>query len=270
MDPLSDDVIRRLVTLYGDFIAENGEAIGKPDLVLPNGDFFPDEFAPDADSVVSLLRRMLSYAPLSPDLDIRLRFLEQGEEGGSSCGPCGCGPSSDGAKGGAKAGNVTETDHGYVIDLNVADVGHATVLTTALARSIGEIVVHEAGEEIAARAIAVRAEVAAVASGFGVLLANGAYIYGKSCGGARVVQATRLSVEEIAHLLALFARQHEVKPSHARAELDPTAREAFDLALAWADSNGDIATALRDHPASLAAGYFKIQPTRFGLGRIFA
>lgn len=267
MDPLSDDVIRRLVTLYGDFIAENGEAIGTPDLVLPNGDFFPDDFERDAESVVNLLRRMLSYAPLSPDLDIRLRFVEPDEENGSSCGPCGCGPS---AKDGAAQSNVTETDHGYVIDLNVADIGHATVLTTALARSIGEIVVHESGEEIAARAIAVRAEIAAVASGFGVLLANGAYIYGKSCGGARVVQATRLSVEEHAHLLALFLRQHEIKPSVARSELDPTAREAFDVALAWADSNRDIATALRDHPASLAAGYFKIQPAGLGLRRIFA
>jgi hypothetical protein len=261
VDPLSDDVARRLVTLYGDFIAENGEAIGTPDLVLPNGDFFPDEFARDADSVVKLLRRMLSYAPLSPDLDVRLRFLEEGEEGSSSCGPCGCGPT---AKEGAGASNVTETDHGYVIDLNVADVGHATVLTTALARSIGEIVVHEAGEDIA-----VRAEIAAVASGFGVLLANGAYIYGKSCGGARVVQATRLSVEELTHLLALFARQHEMKPSHARAELDTTAREAFDLALAWVDSNREISVALREHPASIAAGYFKIQPIKLG-HRIFA
>jgi hypothetical protein len=267
VDPLSDDVIRRLVTLYGDFIAENGEAIGTPDLVLPNGDFFPDDFERDAESVVNLLRRMLTYAPLSPDLDIRLRFVEPDEENVSSCGPCGCGPT---AKDGAAQSNVTETDHGYVIDLNVADIGHATVLTTALARSIGEIVVHEAGEEIAARAIAVRAEIAACASGFGVLLANGAYIYGKSCGGARVVQATRLSVEEHAHLLALFLRQHEMKPSVARSELDTTAREAFDHALGWVDSNSEITLALRDHPASLAAGYFKIQPARLGLGRIFA
>ena len=176
---------------------------------------------------------------------------------------------ADGKGRGGRASNVTETDHGYVIDLNVADVGHATVLTTALARSIGEIVVHEAGEDIAPRAIAVRAEIAAVASGFGVLLANGAYIYGKSCGGARVVQATRLSVEELTHLLALFARQHEMKPSHARAELDTTAREAFDLALAWVDSNREISVALREHPASIAAGYFKIQPIKLG-HRIFA
>ena len=106
MDPLSDDVIRRLVTLYGDFIAENGEAIGTPELVLPNGDFFPDDFERDAESVVSLLRRMLTYAPLSADLDIRLRFLEEDEANGSSCGPCGCGPT---AKEGSVGSNVTET-----------------------------------------------------------------------------------------------------------------------------------------------------------------
>jgi hypothetical protein len=267
VDPLSDDVIRRLVTLYGDFIAENGEAIGTPDLVLPNGVFFPDEFTRDAEGVVNLLKRMYSYAPLSPDLDIQLRFVEPDDEKVSSCGPCGCGPT---AKDGSVGSNVVEVDYGYIIDLNVSDIGHPTVLTTALARSLGEIVVHEAGEEIAPRAIAVRAEIAAVASGFGVLLANGAYIYGKSCGGARVVQATRLSVEEHAHLLALFLRQHEMKPSVARAELDTTAREAFDHALAWVDSNSEITLALRDHPASLAAGYFKIQPARLGLGRIFA
>ena len=267
MDPLSDAVIRRLVTAYGDFVAEHGEAIGTPELVLPNADFFPDELTPNAEGVDTLLRRMLGYAPLAPDLDVRLRFVESEGGDGGSCGPCGCGPNA-GAKG--PGANVVDAGDGYVIDFDVADVAHPVVLTTSLARSIGAIVVHESGDEVAPVAFAARAEVAAVASGFGVLLANGAYIYGKSCGGARVVQATRHSVEEVTHLLALFIMQHDLKSGNARSELDPTARDAFDRAFAWAHSNDEIVTALRDHPASLAAGYFKVQPARLGLGRLFA
>ena len=225
MDPLSDDVLRRLVRGYGDFSAEHGGAIGTPDLVLPNEDFFPDELTSDAAGVETLLARMLSYAPLSPDLDVRLRFVESETGASSSCGPCGCGPKA----GPTKGTTVVDAGDGYVIDLDVADVRHPVVLTTALARAIGTLVVHEAGDDVAPVAVPARSEIAAVASGFGVLLANGAYIYGKSCGGASVVQATRHSVEEITHLLALFVRQHEVKPGSLRSALELTPREALDI-----------------------------------------
>lgn len=266
MDALSDDILRRLVTGYGDFVAEHGEAIGSPDLVLPNAEFFPDELTSDADGVDTVLRRILSYAPVSADLDVRMRFVES-EDGSGSCGPCGCGVGA-GPRG--KGVAVVDAGDGYVIDFDVADARHPVVLTTSLARSVGAIVVHEAGEEVVPLALASRAEVAAVASGFGVLLANGAHIYGKSCGGASVVQATRHSVEEMAHLLAMFVRQHEMKPGKARSELDPTQREAFDSALSWLDANADIVEALRDHPASLGKGYFKLQPRGGALGRLFA
>ncbi|MEO8801324.1 MAG: hypothetical protein ABI551_25765 [Polyangiaceae bacterium] len=266
MDPLSDDVFRRLVRGYGDFVAEHGEAIGNPDLVLPNEDFFPDELTPDAHGVEMLLARMLSYAPLSPALDVRLRFVEGDSGESSSCGPCGCGPKA----GPTKGITVVDAGDGYLIDLDVSDVRHPVVLTTALARAIGTLVVHEAGDEVAAVGVPARSEIAAVASGFGALLANGAYIYGKSCGGASVVQATRHSVEELAHLLALFVRHHELKPSGLRAVLELTPREAFDHALARVDSNDEITTALREHPASIAAGYFKVLPTKLSLGRLFA
>ena len=61
----------------------------------------------------------------------------------------------------------------------------------------GALVLHEAGEE-STMATGPEAEIAAVACGLGVLLANGASVWAKSCGGLRMAQATVLSVEEAA------------------------------------------------------------------------
>ncbi|MGH7329372.1 MAG: hypothetical protein ACREJX_13580, partial [Polyangiaceae bacterium] len=127
MEPLSDAIVRRLVTAYGDFASEHGEAIGTPELVLPNEEYFPDELTPNAEGVDTLLRRMLTYAPLAPDLDVRLRFVES-EAGGGSCGTCGCGSNAGPQGPGAK---VVDAGDGYVIDFDVADVTHPTVLTTS-------------------------------------------------------------------------------------------------------------------------------------------
>jgi len=269
-----------IVTHYADFVAKHGEAIGQPELVQPTGEFFPDEFSYDVQSVARLFERMLSYAPVSDDLEFGLQFVEPAASAEGGCSSGGCSPSSAAGGGGgcatdavASAGlrdGVLETDEGYVAVVKVDYVRHSTLLTTSLARSIGSIILAEADDDAAEGDLGLMSEIAALASGFGVLLHQGAYVYGKSCGGARVQRATQLSVEELGVALALFMRHHGIKPSQARAHLDTTQRETFDKALEWVDSNDAIVDGLRERPDEIALGFFELEPVRGLFGRVLA
>ncbi|WP_394822774.1 hypothetical protein [Pendulispora albinea] len=276
MELPNDDTLNWIVTRYADFVAKHGEAIGQPELVQPTGEFFPDDFAFDVQSVARLFERMLSYAPVSDDLEFGLQFVDSAQaSGGGGCSSGGCGSGSCATDAGANVrdglrNGVLETDEGYVAVVNVEYVHNAILLTTSLVRSIGAIVLAEADEEVAESDLGLMSEIAAVASGFGVLLHQGSYVYGKSCGGARVQRATQLSVEELGVALALFTRHHELKASQARGHLDTTQREAFDHALEWVDSNEDIVDGLRERPEEIALGFFEIQPARGLLGRMLS
>ncbi|HXN33874.1 MAG TPA: hypothetical protein VN894_18520 [Polyangiaceae bacterium] len=259
------DALRWIVRTYARLRAAHGEAIGAPALVQPTAAFFPDEFRGDAPSVARLLRRIVRYAPIADDLPIELAFVaEDGGEAATGCGSIACG-SSPGL--GVRARGVEEREGGYRVFVATADVAHADLLTTSLARSVGALVLSEAGEVLGAGSPAESAEVAAVACGFGILLANGAAVWAKSCGGLRVASATALTVEMTAVALALFASVHGVEESEVRAHLRPTQREALDLALGWTASNPLLVDALRDRPAILEAGAFDIEPPRGLLGR---
>jgi hypothetical protein len=259
MDLPTADALRWIVRTYARLRAAHGEAIGHPVLVQPTGDFFPDEFQRDAPSVERLLRRVIGYSPVSNDVGIELAFVHPAEDHGGGCGSLACGTSG----GGAPRASVQEVDDGYRVIVATTDVGNPDVLTTSLARSVGALVLSEAGEEVDAA----EAEIAAVACGFGVLLANGAAVWAKSCGGLRMAQATVLGVDELAVALALFGALHGVKPSAARSSLGATQREALDLAEAWVESNPRLVEALRDRPALLEAGVFEMEPVRGLVGR---
>jgi hypothetical protein len=84
-----------------------------------------------------------------------------------------------------------------------------------------------------------------------------------------MAQATALSVEELTVALALFVGIHDAKVSDARANLGATQREAFDLALAWVESNPLLLETLRDRPALLETGLFDLEPVRGLVGRWF-
>jgi hypothetical protein len=264
MDLPSEDALRWIVRTYARLRAAHGVAIGSPELVCPTGAFFPDEFRGDAPGVARLLRRVIAYAPIADDLPVELAFLASEGESPAGCGSIACG--SDGGVGpGVRA--VEEIEDGYRVFVTAADVGHPDLLTASLARSVGALVLGEAGEKVDRMREAPTAEIAAIACGFGVLLANGAGVWAKSCGGLRMARATALSVEETTVALALFAVVHDVAESTARTHLNATQREAFDLAFVWAASNPSLVGALRDAPAALCGGIFDIEPARGLLGR---
>jgi len=260
MDLPNDDALRFIVSTYARLRAAHGESIGDPTLLQPTAAFFPDQFRPDAPSVARLLRRMIGYAPVADDLTVELALLAPEEPLAGGCGSLACG-SSGGTD--ANALEAQQLDGGYRVSVPVTHLGNPDVLTASLARSVGAIVLHEAGEPGEGKT----SEIAAVMCGFGVLLANGAAIWGKSCGGLRMVQATVLTVDELAVALAIFAAVHRRKASQAREHFGATQREAFDLAHDWVESNPMLIDVLRARPAMLEAGLFDMEPVRGALGR---
>jgi hypothetical protein len=260
MELPADEALRWIVRTYAGLRARHGEGIGEPATVRPTGDFFPDAFRLDAPSVERFLRRMIEHAPISDDLAIELAFSEAPEGHAGGCGSDACGA---GAPGTARRNNVEKRDGGYRVWVAIAEVPRAELLAGSLSRAVGGLVLHEADEAVDAAT----SEVAAVACGFGVLLANGAAVWAKACGGLRMASATVLSVEEIGVALALFAALHGRKPSEARAHLGPTQREALDEGVDWVDSNPALVEALRDRPVLLEAGIFDLEPVRGPFGR---
>jgi hypothetical protein len=265
VDLPNDAALRAIVSTYGRLRAAYGEAIGDPALLQPTGEFFPDEFAPDVPGVGRLFARMLAYAPLASDLPVELAFVAaEGEEGhAGGCGSAACGPRGAGR---ALAGDVDDLGDRYRVSVAATDVAHPVLLASSLGRAVGGLVLLEAGEG-ADDVDPATSEMAAAMCGFGVLLAAGSAVWAKSCGGLTMAQATALSVEEAAVVLALFVAVHGRSVAEARRHLDATQREAFERAVEWTESNPLLVETLRDRPALLQGGGFDIEPTRGLLGR---
>lgn len=265
---LSEASLRSIVAHLAHLRAEYGEVLGDPDLVEPTSEYFPDAFSVDPEGIDALLRRMLTYAPLSTDLDVKLAFVEP--EGETKAGGCGSGACGTGAKAGPLAAGAVETEDGYAVVLSVADVGDPTVLTCAMARAIGRIVLHEAGEEVDPRDEGPLSELTAVACGLGLLLLNGSSVYKKGCGGMRQHRGTFLSTEELALALALFVRAAGKKPSAVSKHLAPTQAEAWREAIAWTDDQPKLVKALAEMPETLEDGVFVLERKKGLLGKLFA
>lgn len=266
--PVAEEKIRAVVAHLARLRSSYGEAFAAPTLVEPTSEFFPDEFTLDPEGVELLLRRTLCYAPLAGELEVGLGFIQpDGEVTGGGCGSgaCGTGGSKEIARGGA-----VETDDGYAALVHVQDVGDPAILTTALARAVGRIVLFEADEAVDPRDEGALSELTALASGLGLLLLNGACVYKKGCGGMKRHQATFLDVEEIALGLALFVRVTEQKPGAVRRHLEVTQKEAFDLALAFVDTQPTLVRKLTHEPELLADGVFAFEEKKGLLSRLFS
>ena len=266
---LSADTITWLISQAARLRAAHGEVIGTPELVEPTGAYFPDAFERDADSVERLLTRLVSYTPLDEDLPVKLGFEE--DEASAQAGGCGstaCGKGGGGENG--ARGRVVALEEGYGVVVDVRDAGNPFTLTTALARSVGAMVLAEGGEEVHPDDLGPVSEVCAMALGFGVLMLNGTSVYAKGCGGIKLHRATHLTVDETAAMVALFCRVYGHEPRRVKKHLEVTQAESFDEALAWVDSNPDIVEKLRVAPELLEAGGFELSPPKGLLGRLFA
>jgi hypothetical protein len=265
----SDDALRFVVSRYARLRASFGIVLCDPELIEPSGKHFPDAFALDPEGILKLVRRTMSYAPLADDVEVELGFLEAESESGGGCGGGACAPGEGVKK--LSSGAVVELENGsYGIPLRVQDVGDPVVLTASIARAVGAMIVLEAEEPVEESERFAMNELAALSTGLGVLLLNGACVYKKACSGLRAHQATYLDVPELAVATALFCRVHGHNPSTVRRHLETTQAEAWSDAMAWVDSNDEIVAKLRSTPELLADGVFEVENAKGFLGRLFS
>jgi hypothetical protein len=271
-DDAHRDMIASIVAHLAHLRAEYGEVLENPDLVEPNGEYFPDEFKLEPAAIDRLMRRMMTYAPLASDLEVQLAFLEpetpEGGAGGCGSGACGPGDKSKGGK--ARPVGAVETEDGYAVVLEQSDVVEPKLLTASLARSVGRLVLFEAGEDVDPRVEGALSELTAVGCGLGVILLNGASIYKKGCGGVRQHQGTFLGVQELALACALFVRVTDRKPGIVRRHLAVTQKEAFDIALDWVDGQPKLVRALTSDTESLADGIFTLEQKKGLFSRLLS
>lgn len=267
---LEQDAVAWIVRQLARLRADHGAVLDDPELVEPNGDFFPDEFGVHPEGIGRLVQRMATYAPLSQELRIDLAFSESesSTSEGGGCGSGACGTGED--KQLATHPGAVETEDGYAVVLDIGQVTEPALLTAAVARALGRIIRFEAGSTTNDREAGALAEVTAVASGFGLLLLNGSSVYKKACSGMRKHRGTVLGTEELALALALFLRTTGKKATSVRRYLAPTQREAFDAALAWTDTQPRLIRTMQDHPELLVEGLFTPEAPKSFFSKLFS
>ena len=241
---------------------------GEQPLVLPDGEWFPDKFQGDLESVERLLCRMQGYAGLEAT-EITLA-LAGADQGGASCSPgkaSSCGSCAAPTPGSAEIA-LERSASGYAIRLPASFIAHPIGLTSTLARLLGGIRFIESGQR---EADAEQAELSAVALGFGVLLLEGSYIYAKSCGGPSVGKLTVLGCGQLAWAFALFLATENHAAGPAKKELSTTQRAFFDEAWALVNtsSNQKLVERLKNDPAKAARSRLEVAPARSWLAGVF-
>jgi hypothetical protein len=253
----AEDRIVGVVQGYARVIDRFGEKIGARPMVLPTGDFFPDAFTGDEESVQKLFARMKEHAGLG-DLAISVNVVGGGEHaghGGGCGGSCAC---DSGAE--PPAQRLVRDENGWHLTVLGTEVRAPEVLTTHMARGLAVAFLADASDGAAPSPAMI--DLAAVALGFGALLLEGSYVYRKSCGGPSIAHFTVLGTEDLAIAFALFAALGGHPPSRAQRELAPTQRAAVGEARAWVESNRDLTDRLKRAPGRVAAGDFEICETR--------
>ncbi len=254
-------VVRR----YAEALASLELEPGQQPLVLPTGEWFPDEFKHDQESLERLVARMQGYAGLEEvDIEVGLSGIPKA----SGCGTGGCGTGACGTeKAPAEAPRLSKTDGGYSLEMPGSALSHPIAFTAAIARMLGCIRLLEAG---IAEPDAALSELAAVGLGFGVLLLEASHLYSKSCGGPSVGTATALPLADLALPFALFLASEGHKPRRATGELAVTQRAVLDEAWALATSNRTLVQRLRETPERVARGDFSLGETRSWFSRLFS
>lgn len=270
MDFPDDRALRELVQRYASIIERFGGDIGQRPMVLPNGEFFPDTFTGDLNSVGRLLRRMQSHAGMS-DIPIQIGVARPDDAEDASCGSGACGScAAPSVPREVSAARLLDLGDGWRINIAPAEAQSPVALTAALARALGHVFLLEetSAERPIEEPLEVTVELTTVALGLGTLLLAGSYLYQKSCGGPNVACLTALGVGELSVAFALFAKHNGHRLRKARAELDATQREQLSEAETWLASNPRVSQLLASDPLRLVLGDFELSEPKSWLGRV--
>jgi hypothetical protein len=273
MDFPADQELRWILRRTAELLELGAEPVRG--LVLPTGEFFPDAFDGSPKAVAKLLTRIQEHAGLS-DLETEIAVVQpDGETETAACGTGGCGTGGGCGDGGGHVidANVQRlrrnADGSYTVTVGAGEARHPVALTTSLTRAVATMFLFEVDgfDGIPRLEREPLVDLAATLLGFGVLVANGSYIYAKSCGGVNVQTATAMPVGEVAVALAVFCHLHEVPDRVASKHLELTQNEQFEEAAAWARSNASVLRKLRSDADAIVKGDYTLGEARSWLAR---
>lgn len=256
---LSPAVQKAILQRYARLLSSLDGELGERPLVLPTAEFFPDTFTHDQRSLTRLTKRMQVHAGMD-DIPVTATLVGDTPESGGGCSTGACGVGSAGTDG-SEVARIVDTGERWVLNVPAAEVKHPVVLTSNIARALASIFLAETRDDETPldEPMDVTVDLAAVALGFGVLVMQGSYIYSKSCGGPSVAKVTSLGPGELSVALAAFAARGKHPVKAALKQLDPTQREALSDARELFESNERVVALLRESPARLAEGDFKLE-----------
>lgn len=265
-------VTRAVVQRYARVLHRYRDDLGDRPLVLPTSAYFPDLFVGDAASVGALVRRMQHHAgmddiPIEPVVVAPGGETSSGDTGSCSSGAC----AVPQAAGSGLPRLVDRGEDGWLLQVPAAELKHPVALTTNLARSLAYVFMVETqleGEHFEPP-VDVTADLVAVALGLGPLMLQGSYIYAKSCGGPQVARVTKMSVVELALVVAAFMAVGEHPPGPALKALDVTQRAALNEATHLMKANRSLVETLRQNPELTARGTFELEESSGLLGGLF-
>jgi hypothetical protein len=269
-EPWTEDQARWVLRRAATLAMAGAEPVGPT--VLPDARFFPDRFDRTPRAVAKLFERMRGHVGLD-DLDVALVLIDaDGAPVASSCGSGACG--SGGAVKTLAGSRVERRGEGYAVAVAAEEIAHPVVLTTVMARALGTVFLDASGagsrlrKEEAGRA----SDLAASMLGLGVLVANGAGIEVKGCGGVKVHAATALSAPEAALALAICLERTALRSGDGRSDghrsddaarvvagLDPVARDLFGPAMAFARANRALLRRIDLAPEAVEGGDFRLE-----------
>jgi hypothetical protein len=272
MDLPDDRTLRELVQRYASVVERFGADIGQRPMVLPNGQFFPDQFTGDLASVQRLLRRMQQHAGLS-DIPIQLGVIDPDANAAEACGTGACGScAAPNVSPEIAAARLVDLGDGWRINIAPGEAQSPVALTAALARALGHVFLLEetSAERPIEEPLEVTVELTTVALGLGTLLLAGSHVYQKSCGGPNVSCLTALGVAELSIAFAMFAKHAGQSVRRASRELGATQQEQLSEAETWMLSNPRVSQLLATDPLRLTLGDFELSAPKSWVARLFS
>lgn len=263
-------VSRAVMQRYSRLLSRYRDELGERPLILPNGDFFPDEFVGDSDSVALLAERMQFHAGLH-DIPITCRVVTPGTDEAmpSKCGSGGCGVPLTAGSG---IERLVDQGDSWLLQVPMPELRHPVALTTNLARSLAFVFMVETQKEgeVLEPPVDISADLVGVALGFGPLLLQGSYIYAKSCGGPQIASVTKIGVSELSIAVALFAHLGGHKLGPALKEIDLTQRTLLADADRLMGLNRNIVMKIKASPKEMARADFRLQETGSFVRELFS